>query len=139
MRNDIVDTAREYLGTPFRHQGRSALGVDCVGLLVLVAQRLKVPHYDQPNYERRTTGLRFINKFREAGFSQRRLIDRKPGDVIVFRELRETCHVAILAEGALGHETIIHSYASRRRVVEEPYLPQWIDKTVGCYSFPGAE
>ena len=31
----LADAARGYIGTPFRHRGRSRLGVDCVGLGVL--------------------------------------------------------------------------------------------------------
>ena len=36
----IAITARTYLGVRFVHQGRSIQGVDCLGLLMLVAQEL---------------------------------------------------------------------------------------------------
>lgn len=34
----FVDHARKYLGVPWRHQGRSRGGLDCVGLVVLAAR-----------------------------------------------------------------------------------------------------
>lgn len=39
----IITAARAQLGTPFRHQGRSAQGVDCVGLLICIGRALDLP------------------------------------------------------------------------------------------------
>ena len=40
-KTDIVSMAREYKGVPYRHQGRSTeTGVDCAGLLALIAGRI---------------------------------------------------------------------------------------------------
>ncbi len=30
----LEDAARKYLGTPFRHQGRTIYGMDCLGLVL---------------------------------------------------------------------------------------------------------
>lgn len=49
----IVDEARSWVGTPFRHQARiKGLGVDCVGLLVGVGEVLGLEVYDQTGYGR---------------------------------------------------------------------------------------
>lgn len=39
IKNQIVQNARKLIGTPFRHTGRSSLGVDCGGLLYLAYNR----------------------------------------------------------------------------------------------------
>ena len=33
-RREIVDAARNWVGVPYRHQGRTRNGIDCVGLLL---------------------------------------------------------------------------------------------------------
>ena len=106
-----------------------------MGLLVLVAIDLGLPHYDEPNYPRSTRGNLFITKFREAGVRIKRLSDRLAGDIFVIRQHHRPCHVAIYS----GEGTIIHSYASRGRVVEEPYTKFWEADTVGCYAFQGVD
>ena len=45
-RTDIVAAARGWLGVPWRHQGRSRAGVDCVGLVVVVCRSLGLSDHD---------------------------------------------------------------------------------------------
>lgn len=48
---EILSTARSLIGTRFFHQGRSReSGLDCVGLLVLVARETGIPHVDSTQY-----------------------------------------------------------------------------------------
>jgi len=137
MQEDIVTIARSYIGVRFRHQGRNRAGIDCVGLLVCVAKELNVKYYDQTAYKRRTNGSEFIAKFRAAGFKEKHILDRQVGDILVIEEDKSPCHVAILANKSHG-ETIIHAFASRRQVVEEPYSCHWKLRTVSCFEFPKA-
>ena len=53
----VVDCARSWIGTRFRHQGRSRSGVDCLGLLVMVAKECELEYggqflsdYDESDY-----------------------------------------------------------------------------------------
>ena len=39
IKNRIVQNARKFIGTPFRHSGRSTLGIDCAGLLYMSYNR----------------------------------------------------------------------------------------------------
>lgn len=114
-------------------------GMDCVGLLVRVSQDLGVPHYDQTAYKRRTNGIEFLTRFRKAGFAEKNMLDRKHGDILVIEEDGFACHVALFISEGDGKERMIHSYAARRKIVEEPYTDFWKGKTVGCYSFPGVK
>ena len=60
----IVAEARTWLGVPWRHQGRSRAGVDCAGLVVLVARALELADHDSTAYGRRAQGQGFVEHFR---------------------------------------------------------------------------
>jgi cell wall-associated NlpC family hydrolase len=59
-RTDIVAAARTYLGVPWRHQGRTRAGLDCAGLIVMVARDLALSDYDSTAYGRRAQGHAFL-------------------------------------------------------------------------------
>lgn len=51
----VVKMAREYLGTPFKHQGRlKGVGIDCIGVVMDIAHRRGLTDYDRTNYTRET-------------------------------------------------------------------------------------
>ena len=137
MRDKIVSIARRYVGTPYRHQGRSAQGLDCVGLIVVIADELGIDCKDVPNYRRRSMGTEFFQAFNNAGCRQKSLAARLPGDIIILKFGMRAQHAAILTD----RNTIIHAFASTSRstVIEEHYSQQWIDRSVACYAFPGVD
>lgn len=52
IKDRVVQNARKFIGTPFRHSGRSTLGIDCAGLLYMSYHRagLDVPKTDGKDY-----------------------------------------------------------------------------------------
>jgi cell wall-associated NlpC family hydrolase len=49
--NEIVEKAREFLGTPWHHDARiKGVGIDCTGLLACTLAELGVPVQDQRGY-----------------------------------------------------------------------------------------
>lgn len=50
--SDIIAAARFYLGVPFRHQGRSARGLDCLGLLAVSLRDAGCKVSDRADYGR---------------------------------------------------------------------------------------
>ncbi len=48
IRDRVVQNARKFIGTPFRHSGRSTLGIDCAGLLYMAYSRagIELPKSD---------------------------------------------------------------------------------------------
>ena len=137
-RNEAVELARSWLGVPWRHQGRTRQGIDCAGLVVLVGEALGLLSYDTTNYQRRSHSQYFMKAFRE-NMQEKRLVDAKPGDVLLFRDSAYPCHSAIVAERG-SKPTIIHAYAPRHKVVED-LLDQgdWLDRRVSCFEFIGIE
>lgn len=118
----MVRAARAMIGRPWRHQGRSATGVDCVGLVILAAREAGFTVADVTGYDRRALGAGFLEHFR-ARMATRPVAEAEPGDVLVFTETLYPCHcgVAGLAEAARGGGlTVIHAHALRRVALEEP-------------------
>ena len=132
---DAIQTeARRWLGTPFRHQGRSADGIDCVGLLVMIARALDLPHDDVTGYTRRAKGMGFLEHF-HAHLTEIAPAAIAPGDVLVFVEALAPCHTGILSD-RLGVPHLIHAHGLRGRVLEEPYLGEWPGKLRFAFRFP---
>jgi len=52
VRDRVVQNARKFIGTPFRHSGRSTLGIDCAGLLYMAYNRagIFIPKNDGKEY-----------------------------------------------------------------------------------------
>lgn len=148
-RQQIVAEARLWIGTPFGHQARvKDRGLDCVGLPIMVAHRLKIPA--------RTGELvdpqKYANYCREPVDGEvlricRELLCEKsgpaiPGDVLCLRVPRVPCHLGIVA-WLPGYPSIIHArpYVGRRggRVVEHRLDDYWSRQIVAIFSFPGVD
>lgn len=135
-RQDIVDTARKALGTPWVHQGRVVpAGVDCAGLILWVLRQHGISNFEPPPYSRNAKWDEFL------GFFQRELVEipiseAREGSVLVFRQFVFPCHCGIITQ--LGDDPkFIHSYMTRGRVVEERYLKPWPGVTRAAFDYPG--
>jgi cell wall-associated NlpC family hydrolase len=134
-REEIVAAARAYVGAPWRHQGRSRQGLDCAGLVVLVARDLGLSDYDSTSYRRHAQGLAFVDHFRSR-MDPVPVTEMRPGDVLVFADHAYPCHASIVSERH-GVPYMIHAHAMRRKVVEEPYGGEWPGKVKFCFRFRG--
>lgn len=119
-RQDIIDEARKWAGVPFRHQGRSARGIDCIGLVLVTAQALKLTTVDVKNYRRTAAGRNFSELFAEH-MDPVSLGDIRDSDVMLFKFGAFECHCAIVTDSARGR--IIHAYQPYGKTVEE-YLSE---------------
>src|SRR5665213_423152 len=145
-RKQIVDKAREYLGTPYLHQGRlKGIAMDCVGLPLMVAEELGLKDTlgnpfkgsDNANYSAQPLDQAVQDE------AIRRMI-RKPiedltdGDVITLRVPTIPCHVAIVStvNGVTG---IIHAYRPNGKVVEHIMDAKWKKRIAAAFEFPGVE
>lgn len=135
MRDRIIKAARGWIGVKFRHQGRNKTGIDCVGLILKVAEDLGYDiSMDRTGYVRRSTSVEFLKEF-EMYMIWKNPKDVIPGDVLVFRDNAYPYHTAIVGDSKQGY-TLIHAYANRRRVVEEMYIEEWRKKAVAGFEFP---
>lgn len=140
-RADIVREARSWLGTAYRHKGRSRAGLDCIGLLVVVGRELDVPHEDQQNYSDYPTAERAIVSVLGRYLELAPPASPWPGSVGLFTDARLPCHCGIFSE-RYGAIHLIHAMLRRRVVIEEP----WLDRVPGepmrlirRFQFPNVE
>ncbi len=146
MRGRVLEVARGFIGTPYRHQGsRRGVGCDCLGLVRGVWREVYGTEADEPpaySPDWAETGagdpmmaaarrhLREIGRARAA-----------PGDVALFRwrEGRPARHCGILdageGEGGRAPWRLIHAYEGAS-VVSSPLTPGWAGRIAGFFLFP---
>jgi NlpC/P60 family putative phage cell wall peptidase len=137
-----VAIARDWIGTPYRHQASvKGAGTDCLGLLRGIWRELyggepeMVPAYtmdwSEPNRDERLWAA--------AERHLRRCDPTAPGtagEVLLFR-MREGAvakHLGLLAE-ANSRPSFIHAY-SGHGVVESPLTTPWLRRVVARFEFP---
>ena len=140
-RQEIVTIARDWLGTPYRHQAsRKRVGTDCLGLLRGVWREMLG---DEPE-----TAPPYTPDWAEAfgedtllHAARRHLVEiplgkAQIGDVLLFRMGLGTPakHCAIITEQG----RIIHAYWGRA-VVETRLVPWWQRRIAAAFAFPEIE
>lgn len=119
--------ARQWLGTPFLHQGRSINGIDCVGLLrVCCDASPKYAHHsvaDMEGYARDPhDGL--LEKGLQAAFGDP-VANVQVGDVVAMAFPTVVRHVAIIGDYRGGRLSLIHTWSAAERVVEHRLDSRW--------------
>lgn len=130
----IVDEARQWLGTPYLHQGRSRFGVDCIGFAICVRNSVEpVPMLmnETRNYDRRAAHQILLGKVTQYCTP---LDEPEQGCLILIKWPlnAEPSHVALHADG-----NILHAYAQVAKVVETGYRAQWSRDTHSLWRLPG--
>lgn len=130
-RMQIIQAARAYVGTPFHHQGRVRdVGVDCIGLIVCVAQDVGVTLPDRTDYPRDPVDDRLRL---ECDTHLTKVAADAPGCVLLFQlpTMPHASHV-----GFFTGATIIHARMGVDRVVEHSYSPAWRHRVAAIYELP---
>jgi NlpC/P60 family putative phage cell wall peptidase len=137
--SDIVAQAREWFGTPYRHQASlKGIGCDCLGLVRGVWRALYGEEPERvPAYSRDWAEASGFESLAEAG--TRHLIavpyeDMRAGDVVLFRWRSGLVakHAAILT----GDGTMIHAHDGAA-VAEVAFAPWWRRRVGYVFRFPG--
>ena len=112
----MVNTARELIGSSYRYGARGPKSFDCSGLIEYVFKRNGQVLKGSAEYmSRRGKGIA-IEKAR-------------PGDLVFFKNVKKTDHVAIISRRKPNQLWVIHSTSSKG-VIEEEILTSvyWKDK-----------
>ena len=145
-RAQIVDCARDWIGTPYRHQASACrVGTDCLGLLRGVWREFHgcepqaVAAYS-PDWAEASGDERLLDAARKY-LVEIPVGGARDGDVLLFR-MAPGCpakHCAIVSR-ADGDEArrIIHAYWGRS-VTETRLVPWWRRRIAAAFSFPGLE
>lgn len=135
----ILAEARDWIGTPYRHQASAkGAGCDCLGLVRGVWRAIygeepePAPAYTPDWAERR--GAETLLAAAQRHMRAITLETAAPGDVLLFRmDARSPIkHCALVDEG----ERLIHAYWGRA-VVRSRFAPWWRARCAAAFAFPG--
>lgn len=137
--NQLIVAARGLIGVPFRHQGRTRLGVDCIGFLALAC---KDAGLDLPGF----MNLPFPTCYSRDPSPQSlttlaahctRIYAPVPGCVFYFRFPLEKLPRHF---GIYTGDSVIHAEAMlRKQVIEHGYRAQWLKWTHSMWLVPGVD
>ncbi len=132
--DDILNHARQCLGTPFRHQGRMVgFGLDCAGVAIHVARQIGGGHLDVSGYGRTPADGQLERSLDAQPCLERvALGHRQAGDLLLMRFASDPQHLAICAG-----ETIIHAYEHVGQCCEHRLSSMWAARIVRVYRFRG--
>jgi len=141
MQQALVAAARGWVGVKFHHQGRTREGgVDCLGLLVKVAEECGLAHegvalcsLDRVDYGRNpdTRGLQDM-----LARVARQVTAYAAGDVVLLSIEGRAQHLALLADYPhAGELAMIHAYAPAHKVVEHRFDEAWRGRVAAAYRF----
>lgn len=129
------EVARRWLGVPFRHQGRNRTGLDCVGLVIMVAKELGISDFDIVEYGQQPDPKR-MGELLRANLDPISFSKIEPGDILWLRIVNDPQHLAIVTQVAPRAQMI---HALRRpgfgRVVEHGLDAHWRHRIAGCFRY----
>lgn len=105
-RTNVVESAKEFLGTPYRYGGMNANGLDCSGLTFTSFKEVEI--------ELPRTSIAQSEEGRKVKKAK-----AKPGDLIFFKTSRKNTinHVGIVTENTDGEIKFIHASTSSGVVI----------------------
>lgn len=137
----VVHAARQWIGTPYRHQSScKGSGCDCLGLVLGVWNEIlgtlpePVPAYSRDWSEPQVDEV--LWRSAQRWLLEKPLSDEAPGDILLFR-MRDRGVAKHLGIGAkVGSErSFIHAY-SGHAVTESPLSSPWQRRIVARFTFP---
>jgi hypothetical protein len=142
---------------PWRHQGRTLRGLDCLGVPAWVLGRLGCVPEDATDYSPHPDGERLQATLRHHfGEPIWKLGDRYPkwkwraGDIVLMRwherlqnglKLVLPNHVGVLTDTPYegGGLAVLHSYAAQKEVTEHRLAAPWDRRILEVYSLTGGD
>jgi len=149
-RAELIDEARDWIGTPYHHQAElKGVGCDCGGLIrgVSVALGLIPPDYRQQlpeavrAYPRDPVGD-LGQMLCEWFWEQKGIKSAEPGDVAIYAWPGQPArHTGFLTNHRYGGLGLLHAlnYGPRRMVTEHVLDKTWRQRLVAVYRLPGVQ
>ena len=140
MTNQMIQSARGWIGTRFVHQGRvkkTAVhkgGCDCIGFVVGVLNEVgrgDIACHDKTDYARVPNGMQLFYELRKV-LQQVPDVDMRAGDIALFKFDKNPQHVGIISETD-KQQTLIHCYLQARGVVEHRFDEIWQKRLVAVF------
>lgn len=140
----LIGIARRFIGVRFAHQGRTAMGLDCLGLLMITAQEagmllggVPIDQMDIPAYGARPD-VALLQARLDAVLQPVPVNTVQVGDVVLLKIDGSPQHLALISDYPMvGELGMIHAYAPAREVIEHRYARNWQRATYRAYRLPG--
>ncbi|MCE2991390.1 MAG: hypothetical protein LW825_00465 [Candidatus Jidaibacter sp.] len=139
MNKTIIFSARKWLATPFKHQGRLiGIGCDCLGLIMGVAKECNlktltgelITNLDRTNYHIIADGK---NLEQILNVNLTKLNALELGSLVLMEFDSNPSHLAIISDNAYGSFNIIHADIRRSMVVEHVLNEDYIKRIKQIY------
>ena len=135
----IVAVARDWIGTPYRHQGcRKGVGCDCLGLVrgvwtEVTGGATEDPGAYAPDWAERAGSERLLAAARLHCGNPVPLAEAMAGDIVLFRWRAGVSakHAGILS----GPDRFIHAYEPVG-VIESALVPSWRRRIAAVHRIP---
>lgn len=143
-RQQVIEAARAFtsVGIPWSHQGRDKFGMDCVGLLVAVSDKLSLSVFDFKGYSTTPDGATLDQQLDQQLVKLNSITAAQPGDVLAMRYGPILQHVGILSKIENGVWSVIHSIQDHgpcEHILDERFLMRRRPRAAihAAYSIPG--
>jgi len=145
LNQEIAYKARSWVGTNFRHLGRTrSEGCDCLGLFMGVASELglrdkfgnPVINLDETSYSLVPDGVYMHSKLSNH-FIEKEIANIAPGDLVLLKFANNPQHLAIVGSNYYDGSqkfTLIHTYFSLGKVCEHILDKKWQERVAAVYS-----
>jgi NlpC/P60 family putative phage cell wall peptidase len=139
----VIAEARNWLGTPYRHQGRQrTVAVDCIGLVFGVMHAVGLGSSEfwiafnrkHRSYKRVPDGHSLHDIF-SLYTPEYPKTQAKPGDVLLICMAGMPRHTAILSERG----SIIHAHSEAHGCIEQPWTDTWYRDTASAFRICATE
>lgn len=129
--------ARARIGVKFRHQGRTATHVDCIGLMVTALADAGTACDDRRAYGRDPARDDLRSALRQHFGAPVAIAPDlsavQPGDIALMAWHLRPQHVAVFGDYAHGGLSLIHADAEFGAVVEHQFAEPWVDRVKEVY------
>lgn len=139
VREAIVIEARQWIGTPFRHQASvKGVGCDCIGLIAGVGREMGFKDAERFRADPRFRGYARTPEPQMLQTAVSEYLEpvksAEPGDIMLFRFKDEPQHFALVVDRG-SERYMVHSYMQARGVVENRIDEKWARRMVGAYKY----
>lgn len=113
--------ANGLVGVRYRKQGRNSSGLDCAGLVIVIAHLLDITDKDTTAYSDRPNVEEFTAFMIETGCKQLPMTQLAHGDIVRLNTSGWPVHLGIYEIDDRGQEWYIHAFLPHKKVTRDPF------------------
>lgn len=128
----VVATARSFVGLPWRHQGRTVRGMDCIGMADLALASVRPMSRARTDYGRLPSNGKLRASLIET-LGEPVTGEPQFCDLVTMKWAGEEHHLALVVDHPAYPYGLIHASNLDQRVIEHGADPQWRRRIVDVF------